>query len=201
MARDKAFSFYYKDNIDLMEKAGMEILYFSPLNDDALPEVDCIYLGGGYPEVYAQELSQNKSIINSIGEFSKQGGFIYAECGGMMYLSCAIITIDGKEHDMAAVFAHKVYMQDRLNIKRFGYIECKTADGDIVRGHEFHYSDIAGLTGDEEYYFDISKPNKNRNWRCGFVNNNTIAGYPHIHFYSNIGFFKNLFSKVRAANK
>ena len=198
VAKDKAFSFYYMDNIHLMEKAGMEIEYFSPVNDDTLPDADCLYLAGGYPEVYANKLSENAKMLDGIRKFSERGGLIYAECGGMMYLSSAVIDIDGNDYEMASVFQHKVVMKDRLNIKRFGYIDLTTADGDSLRAHEFHYSDLAGLVGDEKYYFDISKPEKNRVWKCGFMKNNTIAGYPHIHFYSNMEFFKSLFAKTRA---
>lgn len=196
IAKDEAFSFYYKDNIHLMENTGMEIVYFSPMNDESVPDADCLYLGGGYPEVFAKKLSRNRKMLSSIKEFSERGKLIYAECGGMMYLSDAIITTDGDEYKMASIFPHKVVMKDKLNIKRFGYIDCETADGDFVRAHEFHYSDLEGLSGNEEYFFDISKPGKDRGWKCGFMKNNTIAGYPHIHFYSNPEFFKSLFMRA-----
>jgi cobyrinic acid a,c-diamide synthase len=197
IAKDRAFSFYYADNIHLMEEAGMEITYFSSMNDVNLPDVDCLYLGGGYPEVYARELSENAKMLGSIKTFSEQGKLIYAECGGMMYLSSAVITTDGNEYKMASVFPHKVSMKERLNIKRFGYIDCKSPDGESVRAHEFHYSDLEGLSGKEKYYFDIQKPGGDRRWRCGFMKENTIAGYPHIHFYSNLEFFKSLFIRAK----
>ncbi len=198
IAKDEAFSFYYKDNIHLMENAGMEIIYFSPMNDESVPKVDCLYLGGGYPEVFAEHLSRNTKMMCSIKEFSKQGKLIYAECGGMMYLSDAIITTDGDKYKMASIFPHKVVMKNKLNIKRFGYIDCKTADGDVVRAHEFHYSALEGLDGKEKYFFDISKPGRDSRWKCGFMKKNTIAGYPHIHFYSNPEFFKSLFIRAKA---
>ena len=196
VAKDEAFSFYYADNINLMENAGMEIIYFSPMNNENLPDADCLYLGGGYPEVFAKKLSRNAKMLSSIKEFSEQGKLIYAECGGMMYLSDAIITTDGDEYKMVSIFPHKVMMKSKLNIKRFGYIDCNTAEGDAVRAHEFHYSDLEGLSGKEKYYFDISKPGRDSRWKCGFMKNNTIAGYPHIHFYSNLDFFKSLFMRA-----
>ncbi|XMB85775.1 cobyrinate a,c-diamide synthase [Mycoplasmatota bacterium WC44] len=191
VAKDLAFSFYYQDNIELMKKSGMILTYFSPMNDSRLPDVDCLYIGGGYPEVYASELSNNRSMIDDIRKFSSDGKLIYAECGGMMYLSRSIINDDSK-HEMCGIFDHSVKMQESLNIKRFGYIKCQN-NSHTVNAHEFHYSDIVDLTLNEEYYFNILKGT--RNWKCGFRKHNTIAGYPHIHFYSNLEFFNTLFKE------
>jgi len=196
VAKDKAFSFYYYDNILLMEKSGMRIVYFSPIKDDKLPQVDCLYLGGGYPEVFAKELSLNQAMMDDIRAFSDDGKLIYAECGGMMYLAASIVTTKNEEYKMCGLYPHKVVMRDKLNVKRFGYINCRTAEGIKISAHEFHYSDIAELDGNEQYYLDVLKPNKNKSWNCGFIRKNTIAGYPHIHFYSNIDFFINLFEKT-----
>lgn len=195
IAKDKAFSFYYNDNIELMKYAGMEIEYFSPLNDKCLPEVDCLYIGGGYPEVYGDKLSNNKDMLNAIRKFSESNKLIYGECGGMMYLSKYIETVDEDKYEMCGIFKHNVKMQKKLNIKRFGYIIVNTLDNIKIKAHEFHYSDVFN-TEESNYYYSIKKAKKERKWQGGFIIRNTIAGYPHIHFYSNIGFFVNLFNRI-----
>lgn len=196
IARDKAFSFYYEDNLRLMEIAGMELIYFSPMEDEKIPEVDILYFGGGYPEVYGETLSQNTSMIESIQMFHEKNGLIYGECGGMMYLSRSIFTLDKKEYPMVGIYPHKIAMKNRLNIERFGYIDCKTVDKTSIRGHEFHYSKLEEITGDENYYMEVTKVSKRTHWKSGFRKKNTIAGYPHIHFYGNADFFLQLFEKV-----
>ncbi len=189
IARDKAFSFYYEDNLRLLKDSGAELIEFSPMEDSMLPLCDYLYLGGGYPEVYANELSTNASMMKSVKEFVESGGRVYAECGGMMYLSNSIIT--DKATPMVGIFPHSVKMSDKLNIKRFGYVTCIHNEYE-VNAHEFHYSDIVDLNP-SQYHFKITK--NNREWNGGFTYKNVIAGYPHIHFYSNLEYFKKLFNR------
>lgn len=187
VARDLAFSFYYEDNLRLMKETGMQLIEFSPMKDTKLPDVDFLYFGGGYPEVYGRELSENTSMLQEVKNFADSGGMIYAECGGMMYLSKSIISTD--EFKMVGVFDHSVKMSSKLNTKRFGYVDVEY-EGLIIPAHEFHYSDVINTTN-SDYGFKVVKPN--RSWQCGFKYKQVLAGYPHIHFYSNIEFFKKLF--------
>ena len=117
IAYDKAFCFYYEDNLNLLKDAGAEIVKFSPLSDSAIPDqADAIYIGGGYPELYAEELSKNKSMIEDIYNWANSGNPIYAECGGLMYLSKGIYDFDRKFFEMAGVFPFETEMkkEDRI---------------------------------------------------------------------------------------
>ena len=202
VARDGAFSFYYNSNMDLIRYCGFEIVEFSPVKDEKVPEdVSLIYLGGGYPELYAKELSENRSMMESIRAAHAEGVKIYAECGGFIYLTRRLKRLNGDGYDFVGIFNVEISMKDRLNIGRFGYIdiECreKTSDGGILKtkGHEFHYSEItenSEAVGDEDkgykYFYNITK-NDGRNWKCGYRKKSTLAGYPHISFLSNVEFF------------
>ncbi len=193
VAKDSAFSFYYSENLKLMKYSGMKIIEFSPISDSNLPkDLDYIYLGGGYPELFSKELINNKTMIKEIQQVSKNIP-IYAECGGFIYLTKGIKQLDGSFDDMCGVLNIKVEMTSRLNIRRFGYIEFKTKDKLTGKGHEFHYSDIYDV-GEKDTYFNLMKEN-GRSWECGFEKGKVLAGYPHIHFYGNLDFFERLFNK------
>ncbi len=167
VARDQAFCFYYQDNLDVLAENGAEIVYFSPLADSDLPAgVGGLYLGGGYPELHAARLSANSSIRSAVRRFAAEGGPVYAECGGFMYLTEAIVDACGTEHAMAGVFPTRARMQKKL--AALGYLEVETAEGDRVRGHEFRYSNIDPM------------PEEGLLHRTGRV----VAGYPHLHFRS-----------------
>ena len=192
VARDKAFSFYYESNFDLMKYAGLELVEFSPVKDKKVPDdVDFIYIGGGYPELYAEELSENTDMKNSIIQMHKAGIPIYAECGGFIYLTEGLKTVDEKFYDFCGIFDMKISMRKRLNMERFGYIHIETENGIKTRGHEFHYSEIFD-NEEKQTFYEIKKEN-GKEWKCGYRKNNTLAGYPHIAFYSEPEFFKFLF--------
>ncbi len=148
VAYDKAFCFYYEDNLDLLKNAGAEIITFSPLSDSAIPDkADAIYIGGGYPELYAKELSENTSMMKSINDWANSGKPIYAECGGLMYLSKGIYDFNGKFFEMAGVFPFETEMKKGRS--HLGYREIILKEdcilgkkGDKLKGHEFHYSEI-----------------------------------------------------------
>ena len=150
VARDRAFCFYYPENLELLAGFGAELVPFSPLEDRELPaELDGIYLGGGYPELYAAQLAANDGLKQALKEAAAGGLPIYAECGGLMYLAREIQDLEGRVHPMAGVFPLAVRMLPRL--KALGYREITlTAPGLLgpagttARGHEFHYSEIAG---------------------------------------------------------
>ncbi len=187
LAEDEAFNFYYPDNLLLLEKAGVTIKRFSPLHDHQLPECQMIYLGGGYPEIYARTLSSNDAIHTALRQAHQKGIPIYAECGGLMYLGDALIDADGVRHNMVGLIAGESRMGDHL--KRFGYCEASAlrdtplvAKGETLRGHEFHYSDF--ITSQPPVFQCVKGASKEtqKSWQGGYQNGNTLAGYLHIHF-------------------
>lgn len=188
VAKDKAFCFYYQDNLDLLSELGVEICYFSPLEDKKLPEnLQGIYLGGGYPELYLKELEINVSMKKSLKDALSAGIPCMAECGGFMYLHETIKDKFGNAYKMVGALEGESYYADKL--VRFGYIDMKAEksnllcqEGMSLKGHEFHYWDSTN-SGD---CFHAQKPLRKMNWKCVLGNENLYAGYPHIHFYSNI---------------
>lgn len=194
IAKDRAFSFYYNDNIELFNYLGIETEFFSPIEDKKIPDnVDVLYFGGGYPESFAKELSKNIEMLDSIRKFANNGGKIFAECGGFMFLSKEIEMLDGTIYPMCNLVKCTTKMGNRLDIARFGYINI-LKDGKIVgRGHEFHYSKIKDVLEEERRYI-AEKPN-GKNWKCIFENKNIKAGYPHIHFFKGFEILKNILNK------
>lgn len=198
VARDKAFSFYYEDSLGVLEEMGAELVNFSPINDkELLTEIHGIYLGGGYPELYAEELSRNKGMLSSIKNKIEKGLPCIAECGGYMYLTQGIVVAEKNqkyEYEMAGVLPGKSF--DTGKLVRFGYAEftakkdnmlCKA--GEKIRGHEFHHWD----TDDTGNDFVAVKPS-GKSWDCAFLGETLYAGYPHFHFYSNLDFAKNFYA-------
>lgn len=181
VAYDEAFRFYYKENLELLEEFG-EITYFSPINDEKLPEdIEFIYLGGGYPEVYKEALSNNKSMLRSIKEALEKGVRCYGECGGLMYLTEEIEGVN-----MVGFFNGKSFMTNKLN--RFGYATLEL-DNLQINCHEFHKSDVE-LQEHTSYKVKKGTIYGDKEWDCGYVKKNTLAGYPHVHFMGNIEFLK-----------
>jgi len=188
VASDKAFSFYYEDNLDMLRDAGAEIVRFSPLADKEVPvSADAVYIGGGYPEMHAEALSSNSSMLRSIRAWADAGKPMYAECGGLMYLSKGIRDFDDKLFGMAGVFPFETRMMRK---PRLGYREIVLkADcilgrkGEKYRGHEFHYSEIIDNTAGSAYTMSDSRSNVLADE--GFHEKNTLASYVHIHFGSN----------------
>lgn len=147
IAYDKAFNFYYKENIELLEHMGVEIVKFSPLNDKKVPEADCIYIGGGFPEIFAKELHLNESMRLSIKNAHEKNIPIYAECGGLMYLGKKLKDSDENIYNMVGIFKGTSEMTSSL--KRFGYCDgiakedtILSNEGEIIKGHEFHHSEF-----------------------------------------------------------
>ncbi len=194
VAKDSAFSFYYEDNIELLQKMGIEILEFSPIKDKKVPDVDLLYFGGGYPENYLSELSENILFIDSLKSYHEKGGFIYGECGGFMYLSSAIKDLSEQRYTMANILDCDVKMTGKLFIKRFGYVDVEW--GDLKgKAHEFHYSTIDNQGLDERVFRVIKQDG--REWMCGYKNKNLIAGYPHIHFFKSLDIILEILEGVR----
>ncbi len=182
VARDEAFCFYYEDNLDLLQQAGAEIIPFSPLHDSALPEgLQGLYLGGGYPELHARQLSENLSMREDIRRFCEAGLPVYAECGGFMYLTASITDLEENNFPMAGVFPFKSRMQPRL--RRLGYRTPRLVNDSILAakdttlyGHEFHYSTIDNSNDPPcIYLLDDGRSE-------GYTYKNTLAGYVHLHW-------------------
>ena len=189
IAMDPAFNFYYPDSLDLLQAWGADLLPFSPLEDAALPaNAHGVYLGGGFPELFAEPLSGNASMRASIRAAAKRGLPIYAECGGLMYLGRGIEDAEGRYHDMACVLPGVSSMQGaRLSLGyrtvRAARDNCLLAAGDAVRGHEFHFSSMRDEPGaaPAAYAYDVlDEPG-----RCeGFATPNVLASYIHVHLGS-----------------
>lgn len=183
LAWDEAFCFYYTDNLDMLERAGAEIILFSPLHDRQLPEnLDGLYLGGGYPELYAEKLSINITMRDNIKMFSRAGKPVYGECGGFMYLTRSITDIKGKLHPMAGVYPVAARMGKKLC--RLGYrrIEMMTDTllgerGAYCYGHEFHYSEIDEMDSHVKRAYVLDDDREE-----GYLVDNTLAGYVHLHW-------------------
>ncbi|MDW7668115.1 MAG: cobyrinate a,c-diamide synthase [Bacillota bacterium] len=197
-AYDEAFNFYYNDNLELLEEIGVNLIKFSPIKDKEIdPRLDGIYLGGGFPEVFADKLSKNQSMKNSIKENLNRGMFAYGECGGFMYLCKSVRNLTDKKKEMVGFYNFDIEMTKKLN--RFGYIEVEMENKIKTIGHEFHRSRIIDETEDKdvEYGYKVEKISNRKAWDEGFKKKNVIGGYPHIHFYSNLEFLKSLIMKTK----
>ncbi len=193
VAKDNAFCFYYKDNLKLLKKLGAKLEYFSPVAGETIPEGTCgMAFGGGYPELYLRELSQNKVLAEDIKNAIKDGMPVIAECGGFMYLHEWIESEDGKRFNMVGALKGGCYPLKKLG--RFGYIDVEFREdnmlgkkGGTFKAHEFHYWD----SENPGTIAHASKPLRKRNWDCMISYKNLVAGYPHIHYYSNLNIPKN----------
>ncbi len=196
IARDRAFSFYYEDNLQALKKMGLALIPFSPLADKSLPEnLDGLYLGGGFPEVFAQELSSNREMLIEIKRQLNNGLPCYAECGGLMYLTKELLLKTGEVYKMVGFLNAHTKMTNRL--QRFGYVNiCAYLNGKVIeiRGHEFHHSLVQAQ---EEIATAYVISRKGKTWTGGYREKNLLAAYPHIHFYSNPAFLKSLLTMVK----
>jgi cobyrinic acid a,c-diamide synthase len=188
VARDPAFCFYYQDNLDLLERSGGEIVPFSPLTDSQLPNgTDVLYLGGGYPELHARQLADNGSMRRSIQRFHQQGGTIYAECGGLMYICRELVDVSGNAFPMLDLLPARTVMQSRL--AQLGYVNWRSSRATPLgpaateaRGHQFHYSRLEA-SGPTTYGVELEHDGERL--PDGLISGNLLAGYAHLHFASN----------------
>ena len=203
VARDEAFGFYYKENLKLLERYGCNLVYFSPIRDTHLPEgVSGLLLGGGYPELYARELSENKTMLSEIRESIQNGMPCHAECGGFLYLHEKLADPKGKLWKMAGVIRGEAAPKEKL--VRFGYVELTVANrnegagdnektseateiagflqkNDKICAHEFHYFDSTDNGAD----CTATKPVTGRNWKCIHASQEHFWGFPHLYYPSN----------------
>lgn len=179
VAMDKAFCFYYQENLDFLRQHGWELIPFSPLHDAALPEqVHAILLGGGYPELYAKELSANEPMLASIRNAHAEGIKILAECGGFLYLQEHLEDEMGNCWPMVGLIHADGFRTEKLG--RFGYISLTQNGAVRIKGHEFHYweSTAPGSA------FRAEKPQSDRGWDCMYRTDSLLAGFPHLYYLS-----------------
>lgn len=187
VARDEAFCFYYEDNLELLEHMGAKLVHFSPLHDEKIPDdIQGLILGGGYPELYAKQLSGNQSMLMDVKRHVKEGRPMLAECGGFMYLHDTMEDNEAISYPMVGAIKGHVHKTNKLG--RFGYIALTAKDGEgllpvpeQIRGHEFHYFDSSNCGTD----FLAKKPLRNREWSCIHSTKNQVVGFPHLYYYSN----------------
>ena len=187
LAMDNSFNFYYADNIERLKRNGAEIIPFSPIHD-TLPSVDGLYIGGGFPEILAEELAKNNLIMKAIKDASYSNMPIYAECGGLMYLSKSITDFNSRKYKMVGLLDLETVMSKHLTLN---YTYANTindsiilAKGARIKGHEFHHSVIEGIR-EERFAYQL-KRGRGINGRDGIIINNTLAGYMHIYFNDKI---------------
>ncbi|MBQ2636881.1 MAG: Ni-sirohydrochlorin a,c-diamide synthase [Methanobrevibacter sp.] len=181
VAYDEVFNFYYKENIESLEANNAKIQYFSPLNDEDLPDADGLYIGGGYPELFSRELSKNKGMLKQIKDFHLENRPIFAECGGLMYLMNSI-------HDdgQVGIYPYKSILTDRVQALKYTIAEVTedniiSKKGERFHGHEFHYSKVIVDELKNPLAFKITRGKGSYNLQDGFMEKNTLASYVHTH--------------------
>ena len=181
VAKDEVFTFYYKENFEALEANNAKIVPFSPLHDSEVPDVDGIYIGGGYPEIFVKGLESNESMRNSIYKYYNEGNPIYAECGGLMYLSKSI-----NNRNMCNVFSYPSRMTKNVQALSYVISEAQKDNiilkkGDLFRGHEFHYSKVDIGNSKPEFAFKIIRGKGIFGSNDGLMAKNTVASYVHTH--------------------
>jgi cobyrinic acid a,c-diamide synthase len=201
VAQDLAFCFYYPENLELLEAEGAELVKFSPMNDRVLPDVDMLYLGGGYPELHGEVLARNVTMRAAIRQFAERGGTIYAECGGMMYLTRAIRDFTCTSHEMVGLFPAEAVMRKQGLTMGYRTVELSQdcllgVLGATARGHEFHYSALVPK-GKLDYACVLGDARGESKGSDGLIVGNVLALYAHLHFASQPQIAKSLVLSAR----
>lgn len=189
VAFDEALHFYYGDNLARLEALGAELVRFSPIRDPAPPDVDGLYLGGGYPELHAEPLASNRSMRAAIAAFAASGRPVYAECGGLMYLCSAIRTLDGVEHPMAGLLPGVACVRNRLQALGYAEVEttaptCLGPAGLRMRGHQFRYSDLEAMPPAGPTAYRVTRRRGGDTFTEGYGEGNLLASWVHVHWAS-----------------
>ena len=201
VAVDEAFNFYYQDNLDLLELYGIELTFFSPLYDKYLPaDIDGLYIGGGFPELYANLLAANTTMKESIRKAHKNGVVIYGECGGMMYLLEHMVDFKNKTHEMCGILKGTTRMENKR--QGLGYITVQALHDNILckkgatfKGHEFHWSSLHVPEG-TPYAYAISKCDDKKSKVDGIFAGHVLGSYTHVHFATDPGLVKHLLHAI-----
>ena len=186
VAYDEAFSFYYPESLSALEDRGAELVFFSPIRDGTLPDAHGLVLGGGFPEVFARELSANRTLRAAVAEAAAHGMPILAECGGFMYLTRSLTDFRGESFEMARVVPARCRMNDRL--QTVGYVEARALrdtaicpEGAVLRGHEFHFSSVEPDSPEAfPYAFALTRPRTGATCSGGYAKGNVLASYLHL---------------------
>ena len=188
--RDSAFQFYYPENIEELECSGAEIVEIHAMEDKSLPEIDCLYIGGGFPETHAIALSENASFLSSLSEAIAEGLPVYAECGGLMYLGEGLL-LSGRTYPMAGIFPICFSLEKRPQAHGYSVAEVVSKnpfypEGVSLKGHEFHYSRPLfpiEIAGDYSFAFRMRRGQGIHEQMDGLCYKNVLATYTHLHAY------------------
>jgi len=187
IALDNSFNFYYRDNLNALRREGANLRFFSPINDKKFPESDGIYIGGGFPEVLGDLLEKNYMMKKNIKKLSEDDTPIYAECGGLMYLTKSI-DYGNKKFKMIGLFDAETKMSKKMKLN---YTKGKITSKNIItdkihdlRGHEFHYSELDSVSSDSKFVYELDIGLGIKNHKDGLIQYNTLASYGHLYFDS-----------------
>ncbi len=197
---DKAFWFYYPENLEAIRNEGAELIRIDSIKDKTLPEIDGLYIGGGFPETQAEALSSNPSLRNELKERMEEGLPVYAECGGLMYLGKSLI-LEGKEYPMVGFFPVSFFLEKRPQGHGYTIVEVSESNpffkkGKIIKGHEFHYSKPL-LEDDSKFAFKVLRGKGIFKKMDGIFKKNSLATYTHIHARGNKEWAKAFVKSVR----
>ncbi len=183
--KDAAFQFYYPENLEALAREGASLIEISPLRDTALPDVDALYIGGGFPETSAQALSANRPFLHSVCQAIENGMPVYAECGGTVFLGKSLL-VDQKKYEMAGALPVDFLLRQKP--QGHGYVELETVNenpffpiGESLRGHEFHYTGVQPLNEDLTFAFRLRRGFGFDGKRDGLCYRNVLASYTHLH--------------------
>jgi len=187
VALDNSFNFYYKDNLDALRREGAKLKFFSPISDSKVPSCDGLYIGGGFPEVLGNSLAKNSKMRKSIKDLAVNGMPIYAECGGLMYLTKSIH--DGsKKHQMVGLIDAETKMTKKMTLNYTEGSVCNmcviSKSSQKLRGHEFHFSEVNSLSKDAKFAYDLKIGKGIKNGKDGLISYNTLTSYGHLYFDS-----------------
>ena len=186
VALDNSFNFYYRDNIDALRREGAKIKFFSPTSDKKIPNCDSIYIGGGFPEILGRKLSQNFSMKKSIKQAAENGTPIYAECGGLMYLTKSI-KHNNQKYKMVGLFDAETEMTTKMTLNYTqGRIisNCLISSPRNFNAHEFHYSKITNISKDAKFLYDLKIGEGISSKKDALSEYNVLASYCHLYFDS-----------------
>ena len=189
VARDRAFQFYYPENLDRLRAAGADLIFWSPTEDTTLPEVDGLYIGGGYPELYARALADNAGMREAVRRFAAANRPVYAECGGLMYLAATLEDAAGVRHPMVGILPAAVRMRTGRLTLAYSEVEL-TADaplgsaGTVARGHEFHCSALDPVPAAVPRVYRLRQHHGTGGRAEGYLVGRTLMSYVHLHFGS-----------------
>ena len=187
VALDNSFNFYYRDNLEALKREGANLKFFSPVRDKKLPQCDGIYIGGGFPEILGDALEKNQTMKKNIKQLSEENIPIYAECGGLMYLTKSI-DYGNKTRKMVGIFDAETKMTKKMKLNYTqGNIISKNIISEkkhAIQGHEFHYSKLDSVSSDSKFAYELKIGEGIKNHFDGMIQYNTLASYGHLYFDS-----------------